>query len=172
MTLTIVSGVVVKFDTDKLLQVDGTFIAQGSAADPITFTSNQPDPQPGDWGNIEFTDSSVDATFDGDGNYTGGSILQYCVVEYGGSGDTIGGAIETSDASPFIDHCTVRNNSDTGIYGDGTDSVPIVISNCIITGNSATGAWNDGGGIYAKYGTVVENFVSSNSTPDYGVVHF
>ncbi len=157
VTLTIEPGVVVKFNTDKLLQVDGTLVAQGSADSAITFTSNQASPQPGDWGNIEFTDSSVDATFDGDGNYTGGSILWYCTVEYGGSGDTVRGAIETNDASPLIDRCIVRNNSHTGIYGEGTDGAPIVISDCVVSGNSANG-------IHVNYGTVTGNSVSGNST--------
>ncbi len=158
--LTIQPGVEVKFNAGKLLQVDGTLIARGTSTAPITFTSNLPNPQPGDWGNIEFTDTSVDATFDGGGNYVSGSILQYCTVEYGGSGSTVRGAIETNTASPLIDHCIVRNNSNAGIYGGGTVSVPIIISNNIVNGNSAS----NGGGINASDAWVTGNTVSGNST--------
>ena len=82
VTLTIEPWVVVKFNSGASLQINGQLIARGTELDPITFTSNQPSPAPGDWENILFTDSSVDATYDGEGNYTGGCIMQYCVVEY------------------------------------------------------------------------------------------
>jgi len=78
VTLTIEPGVTVKFDSAKALQVEGELIARGTEAEPIVFTSNQPSPAPGDWGNILFTDTSVDAQYDAAGNYTGGSIMQYC----------------------------------------------------------------------------------------------
>ena len=160
VTLTTQPGVVVKFNTGMILQMDGTLIAQGTSVNKITFTSNLPNPQPGDWGNIKFTDSSVDATYIG-GNYISGSILHYCIVEYGGSTDTMTGAIETNSASPFIDHCIVRNNGTTGIHGGGTVSSPIVISNNTVIGNST--AHYGGAGIYAYFGTVTGNIVSANS---------
>ena len=62
--LTIQPDVIVKFDADTLLWVDGTLIAQG-----CIFTSNDPAPDRDDWGGILFTTTSVDAVFDGDGNY-------------------------------------------------------------------------------------------------------
>ncbi len=163
VTLTIQPGVVVKFDKDKLLQVNGTLIARGTVVSPITFTSNQASPARGDWKNIKFTDSSVDATFDGAGQYTGGSILEYCVVEYGGN--WVGGAIETDAASPLIDHCTVRNNDSSGIHAVSTSGSPVVIRNNIVSGNWAHSYWNyyaAGGGIYAHYSTVTGNTVSGN----------
>jgi len=157
VTLTIQAGVVVKFDADKLLQVDGTLIAQGTAGNPITFTSNQASPQPGDWDHICFTDSSVDATFDGGGNYTGGSVLHYCTVEYGESDY---GAIQTTNASPLLDHCTVRNNGNSGICAVGTSDAPVVIRDSVVNGNSAR---YSGGGIYAEYSMVINNTISDNS---------
>ena len=48
-TLTIQPGVIVKFDSLKCLQVGGTLTAIGTSGSPITFTSNQPNPAPGDW---------------------------------------------------------------------------------------------------------------------------
>lgn len=52
VTLTIEPGVTVKFDSEKKLQVNGELIAQGTAGNLITFTSNQASPAPDDWGNI------------------------------------------------------------------------------------------------------------------------
>lgn len=164
VTLTIEPGVVVKFNKDKLLQVNGTLIARGSADRTIVFTSNQPSPQKGDWGNIMFTDSSTDATFDGAGNYTGGSVLEYCVVEHGRN-EEIGGAIQTDRASPLIDHCTVRNNN-IGIWAVSANESPIVIRNNTVSCNST---WRGGGGIKVWNGTVTRNLVSANSATGYYV---
>ncbi|PKO23059.1 MAG: hypothetical protein CVU38_06075 [Chloroflexi bacterium HGW-Chloroflexi-1] len=166
VTLTVQPGVVVKFNKDKLLQVNGALIARGTAVSPITFTSNQASPTKGDWKNIEFSDGSVDATFDGAGNYTGGSILEYCVVEYGGSG--VSGAAETDQASPLIDHCAVRNNQSSGIRGNGFLGPSMVIRNNTVSGNSASGA---GGGIYVTYSTVTGNIVSGNSAGSSGGIY-
>jgi parallel beta-helix repeat protein len=154
VTLTIQPGVVVKFNKDKLLQVNGTLIARGNVANPITFTSNQASSTKGDWKNIKFTDSSTDATFDGAVNYIGGSILEYCMVEYGGNG--VGGAVQTDQASPLIDHCTVQNNLSSGIHAVGTSDTPIVIRNNTVSGNF-------GGGIVVSYSTVMSNMVGGNS---------
>jgi len=163
VTLTIQAGVVVKFDTNKLLQVDDTLVARGTAANPITFTSSQASPQKSDWGGIKFTDSSVDATFDGVGNYTGGCILEYCTVQYGGSG--VRGVIWTDSASPLIDHCAVRHNGSSGVRAVGTSGTPVVIRYNTVSDNSP---WDYGGGIYAELSTVTGNTVSGNSTNWYG----
>jgi len=170
VTLTIQPGVMVKFNKDKLLQVNGTLIARGTAANPITFTSNQASPQKGDWKNIQFSDGSVDATLDGAGSYAGGSILEYCVVEYGGNiveygKDGTYGAIQTDKASPLIDHCAVRNNNSSGVWAVAVSGSPITIRNNTVSGNSAP---SSGGGINAYHSTVAGNTVSGNSAGGFG----
>ena len=82
-TLTIEPGVTVKFDSGKSLIVEGTLVAQGTSSDEITFTSSAASPAAGDWGYIKFTGSSVPASFDGNGDYSSGSIMEYCTAEYG-----------------------------------------------------------------------------------------
>jgi hypothetical protein len=109
VTLTIEPGVTVKFDSGKALVVEGTLVVRGTSSEKITFTASSETPETDAWGFIKFTDSSVDAVFDGAGDYTGGSVLEHCTVEYGnGIGD---GAILAIDASPFINYCTFQNNS-------------------------------------------------------------
>src|SRR5258708_3060649 len=97
-TLTIEPNVVVKFDTNRVLQIDGELIAIGTPEYRITFTSLQSTPHAGDWGKIHFADTCVDAVFDTAGNYLSGSIMKYCDVLYGGG---IGfGEIHIESASP------------------------------------------------------------------------
>jgi len=77
-TLTIEPGVEVRIQESKAIQVDGALIARGTAEAKVVFTAYQKNPLVR-WGYILFTDSSVDATFD-KSNYTGGSILEHCVL--------------------------------------------------------------------------------------------
>jgi len=146
VTLTIEPGVVVKFDLGKAMQIDGELIARGTETEPIIFTSNQFEPAPGDWVNILFTDTNVDAVFDESGNYISGCILQYCTVEYGGGSDTP--ALKIISSSLFIDQCTITQNAYTGI---SVDYGSLKITNSIISNNSG----DDGGGIRIEYGTVI-----------------
>ena len=78
VTLTIDPGVTVKFDSGKVMEVEGTLVARGTSSEQITFTSSAITPAAGDWGYIKFKDSSTDASFDGNGDYSSGSILEYC----------------------------------------------------------------------------------------------
>ena len=116
-TLTIEPGVTVKFYTNTFLRVDGELIARGTADNLITFTSNQATPVAGDWGHIEFTDSSVDAVYDDEGNYVDGCTLEYCVIEYAGGLEKGALSVEfsysdtTARAFPLISNCVFNNNS-------------------------------------------------------------
>jgi parallel beta-helix repeat protein len=70
VTLTIEPGVVVEFKDITSLTVNGTLIAEGNQTNMITFTSNNSNPQPGDWDWINFNEAS-DA-----------SSIRYCRIEY------------------------------------------------------------------------------------------
>ncbi|MEO8149429.1 MAG: T9SS type A sorting domain-containing protein [Bacteroidia bacterium] len=116
--LTVEPGVIVKFNTDKALQIDGELIAIGTSANRITFTSNQPSPAAGDWAKIHFPDTCVDAVFDTVGNYLSGSIMKYCDVLYGGG---LGfGEIQVEGSSPYFTHCNISNSSADGIHCNGS----------------------------------------------------
>ncbi|MBK6346149.1 MAG: T9SS type A sorting domain-containing protein [Bacteroidales bacterium] len=115
VTLTIQPGVEVRFDASKALQVNGTLIAKGTAADSIRFTSNTTQ-TPGAWGNIYFPNSSADVVFDDAGNYLSGSIMEYCIVEYGGNiGGTSANMLRLDDALPGIRNCAIKNAANAGI---------------------------------------------------------
>lgn len=141
VTLTIEPGVTVKFNSGKAIQIDGTLIARGTNAANITFTSNQTTPAAGNWGYILFGNSSRDATYDTNGNYTSGSILEYAVVEYAGGS----GAVQINYAHPFINYCTIRNNKSSGIYAyylssnDFSGKLLKITNNTILNNTSSNG---------------------------------
>ena len=156
VTLTIQPNVVVKFALDTSLQIDGALFAQN-----CTFTTNDPTPARGDWDHIFFTASSDDAVFDTDGNYVSGSIIQGCLIEWGGGGPGVNGAIEVSGASPYLHLNTIRENGDSGIHASGRSATnPIIIQENNITQNSGSIA---GGGVYVVTASVISNTIANNS---------
>ena len=163
-TLTIEPGVTVKFDKGEdgavfalciglalapatpegYVPEEGTLIANGTVANPITFTSNQASPAPGDWDSIYFSDLSDDTN----------CIVDNCVIKYAlwgimceSASPTIsnnmianmGGAIEydgvgifcLSSSSPNITNNIITDNSNYGIFC-------ISHSSPLITGNTIT----------------------------------
>ncbi len=172
VTLTIEPGVIVRFDSGAGLQVglqvEGTLIAIGTDTDNITFTSNQSEPAAGDWAYIFFTDSSTDATYDADGNYTGGSILEYCVIEYADSS-----TLRMDNAHPFINYCTIGNNSASGINAYNLTGTIKITNSTISSKIYVSGAdivtilSNTIGGIYLNEivaATISNNTISSGGS--------
>jgi parallel beta-helix repeat protein len=127
--LQIEPGVIVKMLSGKIITVNGTFIADGTALNRISFTSVKNDtidgididgngvstPAKGDWAYIYFTDSSVDAS----------CLLDYCYISYGGSTN---GDVYCNNASPTISNSEICFSKTYGIYRGGTSS-PILSGN-------------------------------------------
>ena len=158
ITLTIEPAVVVKFQSDKVLQIKGELIAQGTSSNIITFTSDESNPNTGDWGKIIFSDESVDASFSGT-TYTGGCILEYCTIEYGSG-------VLLNLGNPFINYCTIKHNNGIGIQMNSHDTnngnATIRITNNTINNNSG-GIWTLG------YGTVTIDNNTVNNNTDHGI---
>lgn len=175
VTLTIDPGVIVKFDNLKGIVVNGTLIAQGTSANPITFTSNEADPNnnlaAGDWTNILFTDSSEGATLDVNGNYVSGSIIQHAKVEFAGAGAALGSLqMETTSLTKdyFIDSTTVSTSTTRGIYVSGGRHLKV--TNSVITNNHSNATPGAGGGIYVETESseINNSTFDNNSTPNGG----
>jgi hypothetical protein len=101
-------GVEVRFGPACGLVVRGTLSASGTVSQPITFTSGDANPAPGDWSGLLFEAGSSD------------SVLRWCAIEYA----TTGAAIQAQDGntvSPHLVDCTVRDNADYGIAVEGLD---------------------------------------------------
>jgi len=158
VTLTIKPGVTVKFDTHPqfgylYLYIDGTLIARGTESNMITFTSNRENPSMGKWKCIKFRDSAVDATFDIDGNYVSGCILEYCRVEYGGNVSDKEGAVWCDYATPFINHSTITLNAHNGIRIRGSNQ-SMRISNCDVSDNANHGIY-----LEQSSGSIISNCI-------------
>jgi len=176
-TLTIDPGVVVKFNAGLGITVgsqafqNGTLKAIGTPTQKILFTSNVAPSQPGQWKDIQFTARAVSGAVDANGQYVSGSILEHCIVEYGGSGTSGSGAITITQAAPVISFCEVRYNSRSGIYATNSTStspapVPLRITNCFLHHNLlSTQSLNGGGAFIAVDGGLLfeGNTVASNS---------
>ena len=100
ITLTIEPGTVIKSDIAEkgalCIEMGGKIMAEGTASQPIVFTSGQSSPQPGDWGGILILGKAVinqgTATIEGGvGRQYGGNddndnsgVFKYVRIEYAG----------------------------------------------------------------------------------------
>jgi streptogramin lyase len=140
------------------LEVYGTLDAQGTAAEPIVFTSRNATPAAGDWHGIYF------------GGKAGDSVLSYVTVAYAGRDNLtyVHGAYRLAalylDAcSPKFDHLTVANSAWNGLemWGSAATLSNVMVSNCgahglkaeagsrpNVSNSSFTGNGKNGGGYY------------------------
>ena len=173
VSLTIEPGVVVRFDASTTLVVSGQLVARGTSSTKVKFTSNAATPAKGDWGYVKFTDTSVDATFDSSGTYLSGSVLEHCIVEYGGALGSPGqvlGSVWADSASPFISQCEVRYSGRGGVR---------ITPGAGLRFTTNTLMFNDGPGLMvtgtvalaadAIY-TISDNVVAENGAFPYGAV--
>ena len=107
-TLTIEPGAEVRFDGVYALSVRGTLLAEGLPGQEVLFTSNQTDPEPGDWGVLDFRADSNP------------SHLLHTIVEYGGNGSKAGwycwaGMVCANTSSLVVEESTLRHSATRGV---------------------------------------------------------
>ena len=111
--LTIEAGATIAFAEDAYIRVGSdhyaTFIAQGTATDPITFTSAAPvgSKTAGDYAGLFFYE-----------NTSTGSIVDNCIFEYGGGNYYNGNIIclYVPDGALTISNNLIKNSAGFGIY--------------------------------------------------------
>jgi plastocyanin len=142
--LTVTPGTTIQFDVPQGY-IDGKLIAQGTAALPITFTSDKAVPRPGDW-------SALVTRM--------GSRLSFCKVEYGG-GD-YRDAVSIYDIDVKVRDCLIRDSLRGGLsysyynwgyYGPETARY----ENLALTDNL-------GAGLQVGQGSSISNATAANLT--------
>jgi len=90
------------------LRIEGTLMARGNQKQSIVFTAEDPAVP---WGAIIFSDTSNDWN----PGASSGSVVEYCVIEYGGNDPDSEGMISTINAMPLIARNAIRFSPEAGI---------------------------------------------------------
>jgi len=139
-TLTIEAGTVIKFHpTDgpyMMMSGSGAVIADGTASQPIVFTSYMDDAHGGDTnGDGNTTSPAVEDWMYINTNGTQGSVFDHCEFYYGG--DSTLTTIELYDSRATVANCIFAHNKGgpSGDFYDGVLDASDARSGTIITGN-------------------------------------
>jgi PKD repeat protein len=166
-TLTIEPGAVVKFKTAASIEVafaqNSNIIAEGTATEPILFTSFSATPAPGNWDNISV------------GGYTPvPASFKYCVFEYGGFDmfDDPSAMLRIYDGGRVkVDHCEFRKSLSYAVELENDSKFELFTNNNIhdintfamyISGNNA-GSIGEGNVITSKGVLVSLHQVTQNA---------
>jgi hypothetical protein len=156
--LTIAPGTTFLHNGHWIWQINGTLIADGTAADSIKWVRQSPIPEHR-WGGLRFMAGANSTSLD------------YCLIDnvnnpYS-SPALYGGGVYSSGVALSLSHSTITNNDcyygGAGMYLQGLSS--LVVDYCLITDNNAVSGSN-GGGIYLLQtnGAVVShNIIARNS---------
>ena len=169
VTLTIEPGTIIKAKKEPLgwLQIErgAKIMAEGTAIEPIVFTSNQPvgSRQRGDWGGVVLLGKAPnnigsDVELEGDGGTHGGSetsdnsgVLKYVRIEYAGwepspDNELNGLTLGSVGNGTTLDYIQVHYGQDDGIefFGGTASAKHLVVSgtgdDCVDTDQGYTGA--------------------------------
>ncbi|MBC2714014.1 MAG: hypothetical protein HF978_01785 [Desulfobacteraceae bacterium] len=170
-TLTIDPGVKVIFQSSPdisqgySIRIDGTLIARGDQMQPVIFTAADSSIP---WGAIMFSDASRDW----DKDTSTGSVIEYCVIEYGGNEPDGAGMISTFNAMPLIARNAIRFGVAAGISSFVSED-PAVISS--LSGDLriiSNQIYNNATGIrFGAEGGIIEDnyFLNNNLAMDFQV---
>jgi parallel beta-helix repeat protein len=179
-TLVIEPGVIVKFGDGMYWNIDGTLIANGTASDPIIFTSYRDSsyggktialndfskPAPNDWRYLQMYSTS------------GNSQLNHCLFKYGGrDGYGMVYANSVTFTSPLtnlrfirsstyglrmyrtvvtLDNARADSNGYSGVYIVGQNpGSDVIIRNSVIRSNGNTGLYADPGSAFREVSNCV-----------------
>ena len=117
-TLTVQAGAIVKFNGTQF-NVDGTLLCQGTAPNPVVFTSIHDDTAGGDTnGNGNATSPGVNQWYGlAFSSTSGASSLAHTIVRYTGAGYWRGVAL--SSANVTLTDCTISDGGYGGLNSDG-----------------------------------------------------
>ncbi|MEM6928192.1 MAG: putative metal-binding motif-containing protein, partial [Myxococcota bacterium] len=141
--LTIDAGASVAFSAEAALWVGisapGDLVVRGTETLPVTMTSESTTPAPGDWGGIVLQDDT-----------SGMTRIEHATIEYAGGSDTYPAALDIRNASPALDHVTIRESQRNGLRV--RDGRPLVTDSEIVDNS--------------EYGILCQEGTCLDETPD------
>jgi parallel beta-helix repeat protein len=124
ITLTIMPGVILRFQEKMSIIVYGTLIAQGTDTSKIHFTSDSPGFS---WSGLKLYKTHTQ--LDGEGNYHSGTIISDALIENASY------SISLEDSSSIlIEECEISNSNSWGIYLRNSSNN--IIRNCTISNSN------------------------------------
>ncbi len=125
VTLTIEAGTEVHFEKGASLFVGygslGYLKAQGTADQPIVFTSASASPAKGDWMTIYL------------GSGAANSVLSHCTIKYGGSASYGAVTVSGENNTPSITNCTIEQSAGFGVDLQAHSAFKVFTGNTIKT---------------------------------------
>ncbi|MBN2890551.1 MAG: hypothetical protein JXL97_01665 [Bacteroidales bacterium] len=107
-TLIIEAGTTIKMMSETNIEVgyseEGSLIAEGTASEPITFSSASANVNAGDWEYIWLGQYSMNT-----------SSLEYCSIEYAGGDNYYDFALRIDNTQASVNNCTITNSASSGI---------------------------------------------------------
>jgi hypothetical protein len=141
LTLTIDPGTQLHFEPGPyyfVIAEGAALLAEGTAEQPITFTSRQSEPQPGDWYGIVLEQGAT-------------GRFAHCDIGYGGNSHYA--AFDVSATDVQMHDCTIHHSNRSGIRLQAADITP-AFTNVHVTDNQTYGIEFTGGSSASHIGMV------------------
>jgi len=158
--LTVEPGVVIKFKGASAdLSVSGVLLAQGTASDPIVFTSFADDSYAGDTNQDAATSSPAAGDWGSVKILKAGSVIDHVIIRYGG-GDSQKANISVKNTSADVTNSTIEYSKYYGIYFENANGAISgnVIRNNIVQGGESMGAFILGGTVSIHDNSFMGNY--------------
>ncbi len=140
VVLTLEPGVELRFDGSYTISANGDLVADGTPEEPIVFTSNETTPAAGDWRGIVTHSGST------------GSILENCLVSYGGD----------ASGSAMIFWASTSNVFQNNTFSHGTGGcLNVTQPGSVIDSNTITDFNGNGIGISTTTAGITDNIISN-----------
>ncbi len=130
VTLTIESGAIVEVGGNYSITINGVLDANGTDSAPVTITSGQSDPSPGDWKGLSFTSTVAES-----------SVLEHVEIKHASTGISANGI--SSGAALQLQPVTIEQTSSDGL---SVTNAVVEVAGGTVENVGSRGIYLNGGG--------------------------